>query len=144
MYEPFVIHDLRPAAKAAKVAKVEDQAVTVEAEQSAPTLGTFAALLAARGEPPFGGLPARYGPAFEALCAERPPGVDSFVWWAAAFDVASTLSFWGMELARLGWTSADLFAAPHGLAWFLRGDPVVMIGPRCVFTKSGRIFERVS
>jgi hypothetical protein len=97
----------------------------------------------ARGEPPFGGLHPRYAPPFEALCAQCPSGVDGWTWWAAAFDAASTLSFWGMELARLGWTSADLFAAPDGLAWWLKGDSIAAIGPRRVFTKSGRMFERV-
>jgi hypothetical protein len=149
MYEPFVVRGDTPLATVATVATLAEtplpQVATVAtvaevsetAETAAPTLPRVIA------EPPFGGLHPRYGPAFEALCAECPPGADPFAWWVAAFDAASMLSFWGMELARFGWTSTDLFAAPDGLVWSLCGDPVVAIGSRRAFTQGGRMFKRV-
>jgi hypothetical protein len=146
MYEPFVIHGSSPVATVATLATLREPAAEPEPEQEPKTVSTAATVAPAitprvGAEPPFGGLHPRYGPAFEALCAQCPAGVDSFAWWVAAFDAAATLSFWGMELARLNWASADLFA-PDGLAWRLKGDPVVAIGPRRAFTQAGRMFER--
>src|SRR5262245_41956501 len=145
MYEPFVIHGSSPVATVATLATLREPAAQPESEQEPKTVATVAPAitLAPRigAEPPFGGLHPRYGPAFEALCAQCPAGVDCFAWSAAACDAAATLSFFGTELARLNWTSADLFA-PNGLAWWLKGDAVVAIGPRRAFTQSRRVFER--
>jgi hypothetical protein len=100
-------------------------------------------------EPPFGcdQVPARYVSALEALLAQRPPRIELYVWESAIYDAADLFGWWGAELARLGWPADAIFALPHdgepgGLAWFIRGDPVVSLGPHRAFTQAGRIFDQ--
>jgi hypothetical protein len=71
-----------------------------------------------------------------------PPGVRPIEWQAAICDAADLFSWWGVELARLRWTAGNIFDAPGGLAWLIKSDPVVALGPERAFTRGGRIFDR--
>ena len=100
-------------------------------------------------EPPFGcdHVPARYVAVWEALLAQRPPAAAPVVWEAAVYDCADLFTFWGSELDRLRWPPGALFDVPReekpgGFAWFIRGDPVVSLGPHRAFTQAGRIFDQ--
>jgi hypothetical protein len=93
------------------------------------------------------GVPACYASAWAVLLSQRPARVDLYVWEAAIYDGADLFGWWGAELDRLRWPPDDLFDIPYdgqcgGLAWFIRGDPVVSLGPTRAFTRAGRIFER--
>jgi hypothetical protein len=101
-------------------------------------------------EPPFGsdGVPERYRAAWQALLAQCPPSVTPYVWEAAIYDGADLFGWWGAELDRFHWPPGDLFDVPYdgrrgGLAWFIRGDPVVALGPAKAFTQARRVFERM-
>jgi hypothetical protein len=95
----------------------------------------------------FDGVPVRFASAWAALLFQCPARVDLYVWEAAIYDGADLFGWWGAELDRLRWPPDDLFDIPYdeqcgGLAWFIRGDPVVSLGPTKAFTRAGRIFER--
>jgi hypothetical protein len=101
-------------------------------------------------ETPFGsdGVPTRYLAAWQALLSQCPVvGVRVIEWEMAIYDSAALFAIWGAELDRLHWTPGDLFDVPHdgkqgGLAWFLRGEHVLALGPKRAFTETGRIFDR--
>jgi hypothetical protein len=100
-------------------------------------------------DPHFGcdSVPARYASAWEALLSQCPAGVNPVVWEGAIYDSADLFGVWGAELDRLRWTPGDLFDVPHddksgGLAWFLRREHVIALGPQRAFMEVGRVFDR--
>jgi hypothetical protein len=73
--------------------------------------------------------------------------VRPIVWQAAISDAADLFSHWGLQLIALGFTPGDLFDGPHsgkeaGLAWFMRGSPVVALGKGMAQLRDGRIWRR--
>jgi hypothetical protein len=100
-------------------------------------------------QPPFGSdrMPAQYAQAWQAMLDQCPPGVKPFQWEAAIFDAAALFGDWGALLVEYGWAPNDLFAVPHhdrqgGLAWFIKGSPVVALGRQMAQTQDGRIYRR--
>jgi hypothetical protein len=96
----------------------------------------------------FDGVPPCYASAWQALLSQCPAGVGLYVWEAAIYDGADLFGWWGAELDRFHWPPGDLFDVPYdgrrgGLAWFIRGDPVVALGPAKAFTQARRVFERM-
>jgi hypothetical protein len=51
------------------------------------------------------------------------------------------LDEWGSVAAEFQWAVEQLFDAPIGLFWFLRGERIVALGPRYARTDSGRVFN---
>jgi hypothetical protein len=105
------------------VCEIDDQPAVVNKQECGHPAPRITA------SPPFGsdGVPPRYAQAWAALLAQCPAGVD---WSAAIFDAALLLGDWGGELARLHWSAGDILDAPRedrlgGLAWWIKGDPVV-------------------
>jgi hypothetical protein len=99
-------------------------------------------------EPPFGcdNVPARYVAVWEALLAQRPPGVTAIDWEIAIYSAAALFGDWGGELVCLGWPADAIFSLPSdgeaGLAWYLGGQHVVFLGPERAFLETGLIFDR--
>jgi hypothetical protein len=99
-------------------------------------------------EPPFGAdqVPDRFIAAWQALLSQCPIGLALFVWEAAKYDAALLFGDFGRLLDDYKWTPGDLFDVPHdgkhgGLAWFIRGSPVVAIGRDMAQTQDGRIWR---
>ncbi len=100
-------------------------------------------------ESPFGSgkVPERYLAAWQALLAQCPPSAKPIVWEAAIYDAATLFGDFGTLLVEYGWTPADLFDVPRdggGLAWFIKGNPVVAIGRAMAQLQDGRIWRRAS
>ena len=102
-------------------------------------------------EPPFGSdaAPARYRAAWDGLLSQCPPRVKPAVWEAAIFDAATLFGDFGKLLEDYRWTPGNLFDVPYdgkqgGLAWFIKGSPVVAIGRAMVQCQDGRIWRRAA
>ena len=99
--------------------------------------------------PPFScdAAPERYKAAWEALLAQCPPMIAAIVWQAAVSDCADLFGYWGLQLARLGFKPGDIFDVPYGgkpggLAWAMKGSPVMALGPGTAQFQDGRIWRR--
>src|SRR5579884_2949403 len=60
---------------------------------------------------------------------------------------AAWFGTWGLQLVTLGFTPADIFDIPHsgkpgGLAWFMRGSPVMALGPSFAKLQDGRMCRK--
>jgi hypothetical protein len=69
------------------------------------------------------------------------------LWRAAISDAAGLFGTWGLQLVTLGFTPADIFDIPHsgkpgGLAWFMRGSPVMALGPGFAKLQDGRMCRK--
>lgn len=95
-------------------------------------------------EPPFGSdcVPAHYRAAWDALLAQCPAGMAPCVWETAMYDAARLFGDFGIELERLGWKPDDLFGAPDGLIWFIKGNYAVCIGSTMAQLGNNRIWMR--
>jgi hypothetical protein len=96
--------------------------------------------------PPYGvdHVPDRFRAAWESLLAECPPGTRTATWQTAINDAADLFSHWGQQFENYGWLDADIFSHLHGLAWFMRGSPVVIIGRSMAQCQDGRFWRRAS
>jgi hypothetical protein len=88
-----------------------------------------------------------YESAWQAFNSQCPPGVSPTTWEESIYDMAILFVDFGSRLVKLGWTAGDLFDVPHddkqgGIAWFIKGSPVVALGKTMVSTADGRIYRR--
>jgi hypothetical protein len=98
--------------------------------------------------PPFGSndVPERFKAAWEAMLAHCPPDANPVACQAAATDAADVFSYWGIQLRPLGFVPRDLFDVPRdgkqgGLAWFMKGSPVMALGKGMAQFQDGRIWR---
>jgi hypothetical protein len=98
--------------------------------------------------PPFGTEEPgqRFEKAFRDFCQQCPPGVPFSRWEQAAFDAASLFGMWGTQLTALGFMPGDMLDVPRdgkqvGLAWFMRGSPVMALGKGMAQLQDGRIWR---
>jgi hypothetical protein len=87
-------------------------------------------------------VPPRYLGAWEAPLAQCPPSVNEAKWQRAIAESAALFSYWGLQLINLRWMRNDLFAVPHGFAWFLDGCHVAFLGERVAITVDGRTHRK--
>jgi hypothetical protein len=59
-------------------------------------------------------------------------------------DAARLFGDFGIELERLGWKPDDLFALPHGLVWFIKGNYAAFIGAKMAQLSDDRIWRATS
>jgi hypothetical protein len=56
------------------------------------------------------------------------------------YDAARLFGDFGIELKRLAWKPDDLFALPHGVVWFMKGNYVAALGATMVQLGNGHIW----
>jgi hypothetical protein len=98
--------------------------------------------------PPFGTEEPgpRFEKAFRDFCQQCPPGVTMRLWQAAAYVAATLFGMWGTQLTALGFMPGDMLDIPRdgkegGLAWFMRGTPVMALGKGMAQLRDGRIWS---
>jgi hypothetical protein len=94
-----------------------------------------------------GSVPEPYLDAWARVQLQKPLRVSDDEWSRAVDDAGRFLDQWGSLAVEYGWTPGDLFDVPHdgrmgGVAWFIGGETVRVLGPRRAVTDSGREFTR--
>jgi hypothetical protein len=59
------------------------------------------------------------------LLESCPEGVPSVIWEMAVFDLALLFGDWGKLITDFRWMPSDVFDYPAGLAWSIKGSPVL-------------------
>jgi hypothetical protein len=76
------------------------------------------------------------------LLEGRPEGVEPVTWETAVFDLALFFGDWGKLITDFRWMPVDVFGYPTGLAWSIKGSPVVSIGKGMAMMRDERIWKR--
>jgi len=71
-----------------------------------------------------------------------PEGVKPVTREMAVFDLALLFGDWGKLITDWRWTAGDVFDYPAGLAWSIKGSPVIAIGKGMAMTRDERIWKR--